>query len=92
MKQIGKNSSFNKFMNKMKYTLNSVLRKKKRIKAGRGKKTILAAEWVDDELIKNIQIRSKMSRDWRIARKNKETEEIQLIYKERYENQKKKQP
>ena len=40
-KHIGKNTSFNKFMKKMKITVNTVLKKTKKIKLGRkGKKTI----------------------------------------------------
>ena len=42
-------------MEKMKNTLNSTMRKRKKIKLGNKKKNmILAAEWVDEELIKNI--------------------------------------
>ena len=59
-------------MEKMKSTLNIVLRKKKRIKLGKkGKETMLAAEWVDQELIDNINTRSRLSRDWRIAKKKR---------------------
>ena len=51
-------------MRKMKRTLNSVLLKRKRVRVGRdGKKKILAAEWVDDELIRNIKLRSRLSRN-----------------------------
>ena len=75
--KIGKNTSFRSFMGKMKSTLNTVLKKKKRIKLGkRGKHTMLAAEWIDSELIDNINIRSRLSRNWRISRKNNESEEI----------------
>ena len=50
-------------MNKIKSTLNTTMRKKKRIKLGRkGKETILAAEWMDQEIIDNINLRSKYSR------------------------------
>ena len=67
------------------------LRKKKRIKIGKkGKQTILAAEWVDLELTNNISLRSKLSRKWRLARKNNESEEILKKYKEDYEKQQKK--
>ena len=64
--KIGKNTSFKKFMEKMKSTLNITLKKKKRLKLGRrGKNIMLAAEWVDQELIDNIKTRSRLSRDWR---------------------------
>ena len=77
-KLIGKYSSFNKYMGKMKRTLNSVLLRRKRIKLGRkGKKAILAAEWVDKELIENIKLRSRLSRSWRFSRKNNLPKEIQ---------------
>ena len=50
---------------------------------------MLAAEWVDSELIDNINIRSRLSRNWRIARKNNESEEIQKACK-KYQKQQKK--
>merc|ERR1711874_665725 len=66
-------------------------KKKKKIKVGkRGQRTMLAAEWVDSELIENINIRSRLSRNWRIARKNNESEEIPKACKEKYEKQQKK--
>ena len=72
-------------MGKIKYTLNSTMRKKKRIKVGgRGKKTILAAEWVDAEMISNIKLRTSYSRQWRLARKNKQSEEVIEECKRRY--------
>ena len=59
-------------------TLDSTLKREKRIKLGRkGKKTILAAEWVDQELIDSIKLRSRLSRNWRYARKNGLSEDIQ---------------
>ena len=80
-------------MKKIKTTLDVILRKKKRIKIGkRGKQTILAAEWVDQELTDNISLRSKLSRRWRLARKNNEPEEILKACKEEYEKQQKKLP
>ena len=45
---------------------------------------ILAAEWVDEELIKNIKLRTYYSREWRIARKNKSPPEIIEQCKNRY--------
>ena len=50
---------------------------------------MLAAEWVDQELIDSIKTRCRLSRDWRRARKNGESEEIQKACKERYLQQKK---
>merc|ERR1711874_146053 len=68
--KIGKKISFRKCMDKMKNTLNSTMRKSKRIKLRSSKPMkLLAAEWVDDELIGNIKLRSQLSKDWRYARK-----------------------
>ena len=50
-------------MRKIKTSQNKVLKKKKRIRIGRrGNKKIIAAEWVDIELIENINLRSSLSR------------------------------
>ena len=69
----------------MKKTLNSTMRRKKKIKLGDKKKNkMLAAEWVDEELIRNIRLRTYYSREWRIARKNKSPPEIIEKCKERY--------
>ena len=68
---IGKNTSFNKFMRKLKPTVNITLKKKKRIKVGKkGNKTIRAAEWIDQELIENIRLRIQLNKSWRFSRKN----------------------
>ena len=78
-------------MEKMKTVLNITLKKEKRICTGqKGKKTILAAEWIDPEMIKNLKLRSKMNRNWRYARKNELAMEVQEEYKEEYLKQKKK--
>ena len=88
---IGKSTTFKGCMNKLKTTLNSTMRKKKRVKIGRrGKKTILAAEWVDSELLSNISLRSYYSRQWRIARRNKKSEEEIERCKNRYIRQQRK--
>ena len=70
--KIGKKISFRKCMDKLKSTLNSTMRRRKKIKLGnKNNMKLLAAEWVDDELIGNIKLRSQYSREWRYARKNK---------------------
>ena len=75
-------------MNKMKTTLNSTMRKRKKIKVGRkGKNIILAAVWVDEELIRNIKLRSCYSREWKMARKNNSPPEIIEQCKRRYMKQ-----
>merc|ERR1711874_531489 len=82
--KIGKKISFRKCMENMKNTLNSTMRRKK-IKLRNNKNVkLLAAEWVDDELIGNIKLRSQYSRDWRYARKNKRPPEIIELYKSKY--------
>ena len=89
--QIGKSTSFKGCMNKIKTTLNSTMRKRKRVKVGkRGRKTILAAEWVDSELLDNISLRSKYSRQWRFARKNGEPDDVVEACKRRYIEQQRK--
>merc|ERR1711874_627761 len=75
--QIGKKISFKGCMGKMKKTLNSTMRRNKKIKLGeKMKNKILAAEWVDEELIRNRRLRTHYSREWRIARKNNSHPEI----------------
>ena len=74
----------------MKYTLNYTMRKKKKIKTGkRGKNLVLAAVWVDEELRKNIKLRSYYSREWNKAKKNKNLPDIIEEYKKKYHKQKK---
>ena len=67
------------------------MKKRKKIRPG-GKKEIklLAAEWVDRELIENVKLRSKLNREWRYARKRKEPKEILKQYEQRYLKQKSK--
>merc|ERR1711874_515461 len=82
---IGRKTSFKKCMGKIKTTLDSTLRKKKRIKVGgKGKNVILAADWVDKELIRNIKLRTSYSRQWRIVRKNKSPAVVIEQCKRRY--------
>merc|ERR1711874_623061 len=72
-----------------KISLNSTMKRRKKIKLGNKKKVkLLAAEWVDNELIENIKLRSKLSREWRHARKRKEPIIIIEQYKRRYLHQK----
>ena len=64
------------------------MKRKKRIKLrSKNNVKLLAAEWVDSELIENIKIRSKLSREWRHARKRKEPFKIIEQYKRRYLHQ-----
>ena len=75
--KLGKKTSFDGLMRKIKTSQNKVLKKKKRIRIGRrGNKKVTAAEWVDIELIENIKLRSKLSRRWRISRKQEKPKEV----------------
>ena len=49
----------------------------------------MAAEWVDQELIDNIKLRNRLSKNWRFARKNDLAKEVQEESKRKYEHQKK---
>ena len=61
--KIGKKTSFNSLMEKIKSSQNKILKKSKRIRIGsRGNMKVSAAEWVDMELIDNIKERSRLSR------------------------------
>ena len=83
--KIGKKISFRKCMKKLKNTLNSTMKKRKKIKLGnKNSNKLLAAEWVDDELIGNIKLRLQYSREWRYARKNKSPPSIVEQYKNKY--------
>merc|ERR1711874_120062 len=63
-------------------------RKRKKIKVGgKGKNKILAAEWVDEKLIRNIKLRTNYSRQWKIARKNNSPAEVIEQCKRRYMKQ-----
>ena len=78
-------------MKKIKTTQDVVLKKRKRIKVGRrGKRKVIAAEWVDIELIENINLRSKLSRRWRMTRKQRKPPEILKLYEEEYKEQQRK--
>jgi len=85
--KIGKSTSFGGFMKKVK-TTQDVLKKGKRIKVGKnGKQKVIAAEWVDMEVIDNINLKSKLNRRWRLARKQNKPKEILKAYREEYEKQ-----
>ena len=74
----------------MKKTVDIVLKRKKRIKLGRkGRKTLSAAEQVDQELIDNIKLRNRLSKNWRFTRRNNLAKEVQEESKRKYEYQKK---
>ena len=86
--KIGKKTNFNKLMKKLKDSQNKVLKKRKRIKIGsRENKRVAAAEWVDVELTDNIKERSKLSRKWRIARREGKPQEVLDLYEKKYKVQ-----
>ena len=75
-------------MEKIKTSQNRILKKSKRVRVGsRGNMKVAAAEWVDLELIDNIKERSKLSRRWRIARKEGKPQEILEVYEKEYKEQ-----
>ena len=51
-------------------------------------KGLLATKWVDDELIVNLKIRSRLNRNWRFAKKNNLPKEIQKECRKKYMHQK----
>merc|ERR1711874_718770 len=67
--KIGKKISFKKCIEKIKTSVNSTMKKRKKIRPG-GKKEmkLLAAEWVDRELIENVKLRSKLNRECRYTK------------------------
>merc|ERR1711874_520784 len=87
--KIGKKLSFKKCTSKLKASIDSTMKRRKIIKLGSKRKMkLLSAEWMDKELIENIKLRSKLSREWRYARKRKEPDEILKQYEKRYLHQK----
>merc|ERR1711874_702058 len=63
-------------------------RKRKKIKVGgKVKNKLLAAEWVDEELIRNIRLRTYYSSEWKKARKNKSPPEVIEQCKRKYMKQ-----
>merc|ERR1711874_379915 len=73
---------------KLKSTLNTTPRKKKRIKVGgKGSNKLFAAEWVDEELIRNIRLRTNYSKEWKKARKNKSPPDYNKQCKKKYMRQ-----
>ena len=89
-KQIGKKTGFRRCIDKMKYTLNHTMRKRKKIRTSKSNnKVLLAAVWMDEELRDNIKLRSSYSKAWNIAKKNKDQPEKIEECKSRYIEQKK---
>merc|ERR1711913_256740 len=87
--KIGKKHSFRKCMSKFKTSIDETMKRRKMIKlGGKGKLRLISAAWVDKELIDNIKLRSKLNREWRMARKRKEPDEVLKQYERRYLNQK----
>merc|ERR1711888_81268 len=75
--RIGKKHKFKNCMEKLKIAVNHTMKKTKVQKLG-GKENSFkrAAPWVDKELIENVNLRSKYSREWRYARKGGNQAEI----------------
>ena len=88
--KVGKKVNFNKYMSKLNDTVKTVLLKKKRIKVKKkGNNILLAAKWVDNELIDNLKLKSILNRKWRKAKKDNLNTVIQEELRTEYFNQKK---
>ena len=74
-------------MNKIKLSVDHTMKRSYKKKPGGKKQTLRAAPWVDEELLDNIALRSKYSREWRYARKKGDVEEIERC-KKKYLQQK----
>ena len=75
--RIGKKHKFKDCIEKLKVAVNHTMKKTKIQKIGGKEKSIKkAAPWVDKELIDNVNLRSKYSREWRYARKRGDQVEI----------------
>ena len=78
-------------MNKIRTSVEYAMRRRKRIKPGNKKKiTLASAPWMDETLISNINLRSKLSREWRYARKRGDSNEEIEKCKQKYLLQKSK--
>ena len=77
-------------MSKLNDTVKTVLLKKKRIRVKKkGNKILLAAKWVDNELIDSLKLNSIINRKWRKAKKDNLQTDIQEELRIDYLNQKK---
>ena len=77
-------------MSKLNDAVKIVLLKKKRIRVKKkGNKILLAAKWVDNELIDNLKLKSILNRKWRKAKKDNLHTDIQEEFRIDYLNQKK---
>ena len=76
-------------MSKLKTSIDETMKRRKMVKlGGKGKLKLISAPWVDKELIDNIKLRSKLNREWRMARKRDEPDEVLKQYERRYLKQK----
>ena len=78
-----------KIRTSVEHTMKKRLKKKPNRKKKEKKYMIKAAKWVDSELLRSINLRSKLSKAWRYARKRNEPEQVLEIYKQEYVSQKK---
>merc|ERR1712050_520775 len=86
--RIGKKHNFKSCIEKLKTAVNHTMKKTKVQRLG-GKENSFkrAAPWVDKELIENVNLRSKYSREWRYARKEGNQKKIEEC-EEKYQTQK----
>ena len=83
----GRKHSFRKCMDKLRLSVDHTMKRSFKKKLGGKRQTMRAAPWVDKELIDNIGLRSRYSREWRYARKRGDAGEIEIC-KNRYYQQK----
>merc|ERR1712121_294293 len=86
-RKVGRKHSFKGCINKLKTSVEHTTRKSVKKKPGNKDQPIRAAPWVDRELTDSIELRSKLSRHWRYARKEGNKEKIEEC-KEAYFEQK----
>ena len=85
--RIGRRHGFKHCMEKITTAVKQTMKRTKLKRPGRKWQTIRAAPWVDKELIENVSLRSKFSREWRYARKEGNQEKIEKC-EEKYKTQK----
>merc|ERR1712121_164819 len=75
--RLGKKHTFRNCMGKIEKSVEHTMKRSYKKKPGGKDQALKAAPWVDKELIDNIGLRSKYSREWRYARKKVNAEEIE---------------
>merc|ERR1712033_39798 len=84
--RIGRRHGFKYCMEKINTAVKQTMKRTKLERPGRKWQTIRAAPWVDRELKENVNLRSKLSREWRYARKEGNQGKIEEC-EEKYQTQ-----